>query len=67
MVELWVVLLLYGGGVMDDLPLQAAGSAPRLRLGAGAAPGHVRALAAGRRAGTQSAGTEQRELACRIP
>ena len=48
MVESWVVLLLYGGGVMGRPAASgAAGRAPHLRLGAGAAPGHVRALVAG--------------------
>ena len=48
MVESWVVLLLYGGGVMDDLPLLERRGVRRIFGWARVPhPGHVRALVAG--------------------
>ena len=46
MIEVWIALLLYGGGVIDDLPLlERAGCAPDLRLDPCAGPHDVRQMA----------------------
>jgi hypothetical protein len=50
-IEVWLVLLLYGGGVLNDLPRLAACGVAAVRLAGRSRSHHVRSLAAPRRDG----------------